>query len=136
MPRDTRLDLRTRPGARSTPRKPNSKDRLKKAQLTFYCEPEDYARLKVLSARTGVPQQVYLRVGLAHVLEQRKNGAIRGAVDHARRGAVREVGQSVVARSTWLSDQAISALASMRDASRRSSVTLKKTQQFLTGGAR
>jgi hypothetical protein len=49
-------------------RKPNSSDRLKKAQLSFYPEPEDYAALKALSARTGVPQQVYLRRGLDFVL--------------------------------------------------------------------
>ena len=35
-----------------------SRDRLRKARLSFYAEPEDYAALKALSARTGVPQQV------------------------------------------------------------------------------
>ena len=54
----------------SVRRKPNSKDRLKKAQLSLYVEPEDYTRLKALSARTGIPQQVYLRCGLMHVLQQ------------------------------------------------------------------
>ena len=42
---------------------------LRKAQLSFYPEPEDYARLRALSARTGVPQQVYLRRGLDFVLQ-------------------------------------------------------------------
>lgn len=50
-------------------RKPNSSDRLKKAQLSFYPEPENYQRLRALSARTGVPQQVYLRRGLDFVLQ-------------------------------------------------------------------
>lgn len=50
-------------------KKPNSKARLKKAQLSFYPEPEQYEELKALSAETGVPQQVYLRRGLEHVLE-------------------------------------------------------------------
>jgi hypothetical protein len=49
-------------------RRPNSSDRLKKAQLSFYPEPEDYERLKALSEATGVPQQVYLRLGLDYVL--------------------------------------------------------------------
>src|SRR5579862_4137076 len=56
-------------GVRRTGRKPNSSDRLKKAQLSFYPEPEDYQRLRALSARTGVPQQVYLRRGLDFVLQ-------------------------------------------------------------------
>ncbi len=55
-------------------RKPNSKDRLRKAQIPFYPEPEDYAALKALSRRTGVPQQVYLREGLAYVLKKHGKG--------------------------------------------------------------
>jgi histidinol-phosphate/aromatic aminotransferase/cobyric acid decarboxylase-like protein len=51
-------------------RAPNSKDRLRKAQLSFYPEPEDYEALKTLSAKTGVPQQVYLREGLRHILRR------------------------------------------------------------------
>jgi len=42
---------------------PTVRSRLRKAQLSFYCEPQDYERLKALSERTGVPQQVYLRQG-------------------------------------------------------------------------
>jgi Ribbon-helix-helix domain len=56
-------------GLRRKGRKPNSSDRLRKAQLSFYPEPHDYARLRALSARTGVPQQVYLRAGLDFVLQ-------------------------------------------------------------------
>jgi hypothetical protein len=56
-------------GLRKKGRKPNSSDRLKKAQLSFYPEPENYRRLRALSARTGVPQQVYLRCGLDFVLQ-------------------------------------------------------------------
>ena len=50
-------------------RPPNSSDRLKKAQLSLYLEPEKYQELKALSERTGVPQQVYLRGGLAYILQ-------------------------------------------------------------------
>ncbi len=56
-------------GLHKKARKPNSSDRLRKAQLSFYPEPENYARLRALSARTGVPQQVYLRRGLDFVLQ-------------------------------------------------------------------
>lgn len=56
-------------GLRKKGRKPNSSDRLKKAQLSFYPEPENYQRLRALSSRTGVPQQVYLRRGLDLVLQ-------------------------------------------------------------------
>jgi hypothetical protein len=55
----------------------SSKDRLKKAQLSFYAESEAYERLKGLSARTGVPQQVYLRLGLMHILRPSIRIAIR-----------------------------------------------------------
>lgn len=58
----------------------NSKQRLKKAQLSFYPEPADYATLKALSAKTRVPQQVYLREGLAHVLH---TYALQLGVEHA-----------------------------------------------------
>jgi len=51
-------------------RRPNSKDRLKKAQLSFYPEPEAYEALKALSTRSRVPQQVYLREGLDMVLKK------------------------------------------------------------------
>jgi Ribbon-helix-helix domain len=61
-------------GLRKKGRKPNSSDRLKKAQLSFYPEPEHYARLRELSARTGVPQQVYLRRGLEFVLQTYDQG--------------------------------------------------------------
>jgi histidinol-phosphate/aromatic aminotransferase/cobyric acid decarboxylase-like protein len=66
-------------------RVPNSKDRLRKAQLSFYPEPEDYAMLKALSARTGVPQQVYLRRGLQYVLQL----ALRSRVSTVHRRASR-----------------------------------------------
>lgn len=50
----------------------NSKPRLKKAQLSFYPEPEQYEALKQLSDRTRVPQQAYIREGLEMVLEKYK----------------------------------------------------------------
>ena len=56
-------------GLRKKGRKPNSSDRLRKAQLSFYPERQNYARLRELSVRTGVPQQVYLRRGLEFVLQ-------------------------------------------------------------------
>jgi hypothetical protein len=56
----------------SKKRRSNSKARLKKAQLSFYPEPADYAALKALSVRTGIPQQVYLREGLRLILKQRE----------------------------------------------------------------
>jgi len=54
-------------------KKPNSKARLKKSQLSFYCEPTDYEQLKKLSERTRTPQQVYLREGLVHILKKYKD---------------------------------------------------------------
>jgi hypothetical protein len=54
----------------------NSRERLLKAQIPFYPEPEAYAALKALSVRTRVPQQVYLREGLDTVL--RKYSTKRG----------------------------------------------------------
>jgi hypothetical protein len=49
-------------------KRPNSKARLKKAQLSFYPEPAMYEALKTLSGKTRVPQQAYLREGLDYVL--------------------------------------------------------------------
>jgi hypothetical protein len=49
-------------------RRPNSSDRLKKIQLALYLEIEQVEALRALSGRTRVPQQVYLREGLDHVL--------------------------------------------------------------------
>jgi ribosomal 50S subunit-associated protein YjgA (DUF615 family) len=69
---------------RNRKRAPNSSDRLKKAQLSFYPEPEDYEALKALSARTGVPQQVYLRRGLAYILRSNDATSIGAAVAAAR----------------------------------------------------
>jgi Ribbon-helix-helix domain len=53
-------------------RKPNSSDRLKKIQLACYVEPDQAAALKALSVKTRVPQQVYLREGIEHVLAKYK----------------------------------------------------------------
>lgn len=53
------------------PRSP-SHERLKKAQLALYLDPAQADALKVLSLKTRVPQQVYLREGLDLVL--RKHG--------------------------------------------------------------
>lgn len=50
------------------PRKPNSSDRLKKVQLALYLDSDQVDALKVLSLKTRVPQQVYLREGLDYVL--------------------------------------------------------------------
>jgi hypothetical protein len=52
------------------PRKPNSSDRLKKVQLALYLDADQVDALKVLSLKTRVPQQVYLREGLDFVLEK------------------------------------------------------------------
>ena len=53
-------------------RKPNSSDRLKKTQIAMYLKPEQFDALKALSARTGVPMQMYLRKGLDLILEKHK----------------------------------------------------------------
>ncbi len=53
-------------------RKPNSSDRLKKAQLALYLEPQQYESLKSLHEKTRVPMQVYLREGLDIVLDKYK----------------------------------------------------------------
>ena len=65
-------------------RKLNSSDRLRKVQLSFYAEPEDYATLKALSARTDVPQQVYLRRGLTHILHINDATQVMSAVERTR----------------------------------------------------
>lgn len=52
----------------ATARKPNSSDRLKKMQIAMYLDPEQLDALKVLSGKTRVPMQEYLREGLDHVL--------------------------------------------------------------------
>lgn len=75
-------------GLRKKGRKPNSSDRLRKAQLSFYPEPENYARLRALSARTGVPQQVYLRRGLDFVLQTYDAVATKRRVEPVPRRAV------------------------------------------------
>jgi hypothetical protein len=53
-------------------RKTSSVERLLKTQLAIYLEPEQAVALKALSARTRVPQQVYLREGLDYVLARYK----------------------------------------------------------------
>jgi len=45
-----------------------SHKRLKKVQLAVYLESDQADALKALSLKTRVPQQVYLREGLAHIL--------------------------------------------------------------------
>lgn len=55
-----------------TARKPNSSDRLKKMQVALYLDAEQLDALKVLSGKTRVPQQVYLREGLDYVLAKYK----------------------------------------------------------------
>jgi predicted DNA-binding protein len=49
-------------------RTPNSRDRLKKVATTLYLEPEQADSLRQLSERTRVPQQAYMREGIALVL--------------------------------------------------------------------
>src|SRR5690348_678683 len=70
---------------RKRSRKPNSSDRLKKAQLSLYLEPKDYEALKALSARTGVPQQVYIRRGIDYILKLSSNGLLQAAGRNAQR---------------------------------------------------
>jgi hypothetical protein len=48
--------------------KSSSRDRLRKLQLAVYLDAEQVDALKVLSLKTRVPQQVYLREGLDYVL--------------------------------------------------------------------
>jgi hypothetical protein len=48
----------------------NSRARLKKVAATIYLEPEAAESLKALSARTRIPQQVFLREGLDAILEK------------------------------------------------------------------
>jgi predicted DNA-binding protein len=47
----------------------SSKLRLIKVPVQAYLEPAQAAELRALSERTRVPQQVYLREGVEHVLE-------------------------------------------------------------------
>jgi predicted DNA-binding protein len=53
-----------------TKKKPStsSKDRLLKKAISVYLEPEQAAELEALTARTRVPQQVYIREGVDAVL--------------------------------------------------------------------
>ena len=54
---------------------PNSSDRLKKIQVALYLDADQVDALKILSLKTRVPQQVYLREGLDYVLKKYKNQA-------------------------------------------------------------
>jgi predicted DNA-binding protein len=65
-------------------RKPNSRDRLKKIATSCYLEREDYLALKALSARTGVPQQVYLRRALAYILRVNDTEQVRADAARVR----------------------------------------------------
>jgi hypothetical protein len=53
-----------------TDREPNSSDRLKKMQIALYLDADQLDALKVLSSKTRVPMQVYLREGLDFVLKK------------------------------------------------------------------
>ena len=85
-------------------RQPNSKDRLRKAQLSFYAQPEDYEALKSLSARTGVPQQVYLRRGLAHVPEINDYNSVEAAASTARGRARDAIQKHKEVKQRWRSE--------------------------------
>lgn len=62
-----------RPVTMATKRKRgDSRERLIKKQMAIYLDPEQAEALAKLSAKTRVPQQVYLREGLDIVLA--KNG--------------------------------------------------------------
>ena len=50
------------------PRGP-SHERLKKVQLALYLDSDQVEALKVLSLKTRIPQQVYLREGLDYILK-------------------------------------------------------------------
>jgi Ribbon-helix-helix domain len=50
----------------------DSKSRLVKQYLSLYLDPPQAAALKLLSDRTRVPQQVYLREGVETVLDKYK----------------------------------------------------------------
>ncbi len=52
----------------------DSRARLKKINHSLYLEPWQSEALRELSDKTGVPQQVYLRVGLVLLLEQYDTG--------------------------------------------------------------
>jgi hypothetical protein len=53
----------------ATTKKPNSYDRLRKTQVALYLDEDQMVALKALSAKTRVPQQVYLREGLDLILK-------------------------------------------------------------------
>jgi hypothetical protein len=50
--------------------KKNARQRLTKVATMTYLEPAQAGALRALSARTRVPQQVYLREGLDYVLKK------------------------------------------------------------------
>jgi hypothetical protein len=50
--------------------KPNSRARLKKINHSLYLEPWQSKQLAEMSVKTGVPQQVILRVGLLLAFEK------------------------------------------------------------------
>ena len=54
---------------------PSSKQRLKKAFLSLYLEPEQATALRSLSKRTRVAQQIYLREAVDMVLARYKKEA-------------------------------------------------------------
>lgn len=99
------------------PRRSSSKRRLKKAQLSFYPEPEAYAALKALSARTGVPQQVYLRRGLDQVLRSADLDALRQSAAQLHRQAQQRLEEYSALSKGWKA--AKRALASPRKPPRR-----------------
>ena len=55
-------------------RKTNSRERLKKAQVSLYVEKEQLAALRKLSAATGAPMQWYIRQGIDLILAQHAKG--------------------------------------------------------------
>lgn len=55
-------------------RRPNSFDRLKKAQISAYIDKAQLAALRKLSAATGAPVQHYIRSGIALILAQHASG--------------------------------------------------------------
>jgi hypothetical protein len=50
--------------------RPNSKTRLKKLYLSLYLDEWQADALRALSAKTDIPQQVYLRRGITLVLKK------------------------------------------------------------------
>jgi hypothetical protein len=61
------------------PHPTNSRDRLRKSQVSVYVEPEQAAALRELSKRTRIPQQVFLREGVDLVLQRYKAELRKGA---------------------------------------------------------